>query len=408
LRKWLRLAIGVSVWEPAEVLRDLVGEPLKDATALLGPKRDELAVIAVIEAIEQLFLLDKHDGDEVARERLNERMPAFDVLAELTDATDLERVQILHHKGKALKRLGRTSEAATLFEAVLAGPCPLEEARLQLIDIYRTDSEKTSETIALVNDIFEKLSSGGEVTFSVLLGVIERLPAGRGSWRNDIIVRHAATIERTIVDAANLGLSQAYRAFAPLGRFLSGENPTLFGAIFRRLPEPGVESLDSDSDRFSWAEIYAEAAKLPGADQVRLRAKALTLYEALSKPSAFHLQRRAELLIDMGRPSDGEAMLRAQQRLAESEWLQRLMARARLVQGDAQDALTWIESALERLKAEHFRSEFLELRYDIRLALGEADAGADLLAARAASQKAAEAARLDERIRETGISTVSD
>jgi hypothetical protein len=73
------------------------------------------------------------------------------------------------------------------------------------------------------------------------------------------------------------------------------------------------------------------------------------------------VQRQAELLIDMGCAADGEAMPRAQERLAESEWLQRLMARARLVQGDAQDALTWIESALKRLKAEHFRSEFLEL-----------------------------------------------
>jgi hypothetical protein len=55
--------------------------------------------------------------------------------------------------------------------------------------------------------------------------------------------------------------------------------------------------------------------------------------------------------------------------------------------------------ALARLRAEHFRSEFLELRYDIRTALGEADARVDLLEARAASQKLAEAARLDERIR---------
>lgn len=60
--------------------------------------------------------------------------------------------------------------------------------------------------------------------------------------------------------------------------------------------------------------------------------------------------------------------------------------------------------ALKRLKAEHFRSEFLELRYDIRLALEEADAGEDLLAARAASQKVAETARLNERLREAGVS----
>ena len=101
-------------------------------------------------------------------------------------------------------------------------------------------------------------------------------------------------------------------------------------------------------------------------------------------------------------------MLKTRERLATSEWLQRLMARARLMQGDAQDALTWIDQALERLKAEHFRSEFLELRYDIRTALGEANAGGDLLAARGASQKVAEAARLDERIRRAGLSTAVD
>jgi hypothetical protein len=84
------------------------------------------------------------------------------------------------------------------------------------------------------------------------------------------------------------------------------------------LPEPGVESFDSDSDRFAWAEIYAEAAKLPGADQIRLRAKALTLYEGLAKPDAFQRQRRAELVINMGRCAEGEALLRMQEQLATS------------------------------------------------------------------------------------------
>ncbi len=398
----------LSVWEPAEVRRDLVGAPLEDAKALLGRKRDSLAVITVIEAIEQLFLLDKHEGDQVAKQRLDGRMQAFDVLADLAELTDLEYAQIQHHKGKALKRLGRGVEAAVLFEAVLAGPSPMNEARLQLIDLYRGAPEKAAETIALVDEIFDELAGGGAVTYSVLLGVIERLPAGRGSWRNEVIDKHARAIERTIVAAANLGVGQAFRAFAPLGRFLSGENPAFFEAIFRQLPEPDVECFDSDSDRFAWAEIYAEAAKLPGADQARLRAKALTLYEGLAKPDAFQRQRRAELLIDMGRPTEGEAMLRTQEQLATSEWLQRLMARARLGQGDAQDALIWIDQALARLGAEHFRSEFLELRYDIRTALGEADARADLLAARAASQKVAEAARLEERIRRASLSTAAD
>jgi hypothetical protein len=100
----------------------------------------------------------------------------------------------------------------------------------------------------------------------------------------------------------------------------------------------------------------------------------------------------------MGRSAEGEALLREREDLEASEWIQRLMARARLAQGDAPAALSWIDKALSRLKAAQFRSEFLELRYDIRIALGDHEAREDLVKARAESQKAAEAARLDARL----------
>jgi hypothetical protein len=84
--------------------------------------------------------------------------------------------------------------------------------------------------------------------------------------------------------------------------------------------------------------------------------------------------------------------------LKSSVWLQRLMARARLAQGDAAEALTWIDQALEGPTAEQFRSEFLELRYDIRAALGDRTAIDDLRAARELSQRDAEASRLERRL----------
>jgi len=123
-----------------EVRRDLVGAPIEDAKALLGRKRDSLAIITVIEAIEQLFLLDKLEGEQVAKLRLDGRMPAFGMLAGLAALTDLECAQIQHHKGKALKRLGRADEAAALFKAVLAGSCPMNEARLQSIHTSSIES----------------------------------------------------------------------------------------------------------------------------------------------------------------------------------------------------------------------------------------------------------------------------
>ena len=47
----------------------------------------------------------------------------------------------------------------------------------------------------------------------------------------------------------------------------------------------------ADGNRFAWAEIYAEAARIPGVDAVALRADALRFYDSIIKPSDFHDQR---------------------------------------------------------------------------------------------------------------------
>jgi hypothetical protein len=394
----------LSVLDPGELQPEIVGDPLSDANALAGSPPG-LAVSAVIEGIEKLFLHDKLEGDDVAKARLQSRLPAFDKLGELPGLTARQVAEVQHHKAKALKRLGDLPAAAKLFESVLSGPSPLHEARLQLIDIYRTNTAEVERAIQLMDEILSRVAGERDVTYSVLLGVIERLPWGPGNWRAGLIRRHAEVIERTIVEAANVGVQQAFAAFAALGRYLSNEEPAMFQRILSALPEPATASLQTDNDLFSWAEIYFEAARLHGADAGRLQAKALTLYEAENRPQRFHLQRRAELLIEMGRSAESEALLRKRDDLETSEWIQRLMARARLAQGDASDALLWINKALVRLKAEHFRSEFLELRYDIRTVLGDHEAGEDLLKAREESQKVVEAARLDARIDDAGLRT---
>jgi tetratricopeptide (TPR) repeat protein len=392
----------LAVWEADEVRRDLVGDPLAAASRFAEGLRGPLAVITIIETVEKLFLLDKHDGERVARERLGERMPVFAALASLPALTSREQAQIQHHEGKALKRLGKLDEAAERFEAVLAGPCPMDEARLQLVTIYRSKPEKAAETIALVDQVFARWGAGEDVTYSVILGLIERLPAGEGRWRNDIIARHAEAIKTTIIEAANQGVGQGVRAFAPLGRFISTEMPELFIEIFQQIPVPVPEGSGVDGDKFAWAEIHAEAAKALKADATALRAKALRFYEAMVKPDDFNTQRRAEVLIEMGRAQEAEALLLPLQGRRSPEWVERLLARTRLALGDPAGALERINTALILLKAEHFRSEFLELRFDIRSALGDAEAASDLKAALEASQKAAESKRLAFRLQAHG------
>ncbi len=388
----------LSIWDVAEFRPELIGDPLSDAQALTLVAPPPLSVAAVIEAIEQLYLYDKQKGENASADGLRRRLPAFEILDQLPNLTDREQAQIRHHKGKALKRLGDVDAAADLFEAVLSGPSPMNEARLQLIDIYRGNNLKDARAIELADEILGRVAGEEDVTYSVFLGLVERLPAGAGAWRSSVIRKHSSAIERTIVEAANVGVQQAFMAFAAIGRYLSKEEPELFQRILQKLPEPTADSVQTDSDRFAWAEIYFEASRLPGAEVGRLHVQALALYEAEARPQPFHLQRRAELLIEMDRSSEAELLLRARQDLEKSEWLQRLMARARFAQNDPTEALFWINRAMGLLRAEHFRSEFLELRFDIRVALLDPTAPEDLLCARAASQKEAEAARLETRL----------
>lgn len=387
----------LTTWDALETKPELVGDPLEIVQRMMGRKPLPLETNMAIEAIEQLFLYDKERQDPKAAERLRGRLVAFDEMLDLPDLTARETAELLHHKGKALKRLGEQVAAAELFEQVLAGPFPLHEARLQLVDLYKGNSEKQARATQLVDEMLGPDANAEGLAYSVLLGIIERLPSGSGQWRSALIDRHAASIERTIVSAANAGAQHAFDAFAALGRYISLERPEMFRSIFDALPDVELERLQSDRERASRAEIYCEAARLSPTTASQLREKARVHYTTIVKPMLFHHQRHAELLIDMGRAADAEVLLRHATSL-DTEWLERLMARSRLAQGDAKDAKEWIDRALLRLTNERFRSEFLELRYDIRHALGDEEASGDLEGALAASQKDKERLRLQEKL----------
>ena len=390
----------LATWPPEDRKRALVGEPLQAVAALEGKPPPAMAVVTVIEAIEQLFLHDKHldrtSGTRTGSENLEARLPVFEQLAALPGLSEREQAQIQHHKGKALKRLGDKTGAAELFEGVLQGPDPMNESRLQLIDLYRIDPAKVDQAVAHAEEILGRAAGHDDVTYSVFLGAVERLPWGSGAWRADLMRRHATAIRSTIVEAARVGVPQAIEAFAGLGRYPSKEDPGLFASIFAELPEPVLAALRTDDERAAWAEVYFEASRLDGVDAGKLMRLALDFYDSEVDPEDFHRQRRAELLIEMGRAADAELILDG---LRDTEWIRRLRARARFQLGDPEGARDAIDHALAKLKAgSPFESEFLELRYEIRAALFDADAIEDLKAAHARSQKDAERARLNERL----------
>lgn len=395
----------LQAWDAAELRPDLVGDPSGNAEALAAPT--PLAIISIIEAIEQLFLYERLECQDTASTKLRERLRIFDELAMLPGLSELECAQLKHHKAKALKRLGEARAATELFEAVLEGPVPMDEARLQLIDLYRVDPSMEGRSVKLVDEILGGMAAGRDVAYSVFLGIIERLPRGPARWRDELIARHSEAIERTIVDAANVGVQQGLAAFSALGRYISTEHPTLFRKILDQLPEPEIAALQTDNERFYWAELLSEAARLPNIDAQPLRERALQFHDAIVKPQPFHLQRRAELLLDIGRPDKAEPLLRDRPDVGRSEWIQRLMARARLEQGFPAEALEWIDKALTKLTTDHFRSEFLELRFEIRSALGDQHAIDDLEGAVQASRKEKEGGRLRAKLAKSALASPS-
>ncbi len=147
------------------------------------------------------------------------------------------------------------------------------------------------------------------------------------------------------------------------------------------IPTPSAERVDDDEARFTFGDIALEASRASDAGSGETQTLALSFFEAEVEPTDFHVQRHAELLLDMGRADKAEALLKAHRQFNSSCWIHRLMARARLAQNDAPAALTWIDRALADDKGRSRRDEFLELRYEIRRALGDAEAVDDLKAA---------------------------
>lgn len=367
----------LSTCAPRDLDVGLVGDPVETARLWGDTLPSSIAVMTVIEAVEKLYLYEREvHGRKLARENLAVRVELFSILGRLPGLSDRQVSEIAHHRGKAYRRLGDRDAAIKMFEGVLSGPYPLMESRLQLLLLHRR--ARSNRATELVSEILQAAERGEDVTFSVLLAAMERLPWVAGPRLGELVKLHATKIEKTIVAAGNIGLQQAFKTFASVGRFYSQEEPELFNRIFQALPQHSLDEGGSDEDRAAWADILFEASRTPGNDTRALQGEALRWFESETSPEPFHLQRHAELLIDMGRHPEAETILLDIDNPPRPEFVERLMARCRLASGDPARALQWIDRALEHLKAERFVSEFRELRFDIRTALGDAGAKEDL------------------------------
>jgi tetratricopeptide (TPR) repeat protein len=347
---------------PAHLSPDLLEDPTAMVNRILATSYDKVSAIdtmAVIETIEAGYLYRKiHDGKVAAKAVLALQMPVFNLLKADKRLSLQQQEELEHHRGKALLRLDDRSGAIACFETVLNGPRPLNETRLQLVKLLARDPEKATELETMTRALLEGFGGRGEVTTSVFLAVVEGLPWGNEPWRDDLIKAHGTTIEDVLVRLTSLGIGQAYRTLASIGRYWARREDPAFLRVFDMVPPREPDAADEDGDLFAYGELLFEASRLKPGERDELQARALATYDALKSRDAYQTERVAELLIEMGRPQEALGLLEVLPRIEESAFGQHRLSRAYLALGRLSEAQAAIDLALQRLRRESFRPTF--------------------------------------------------
>ncbi len=285
-------------------------------------------------------------------------MSAFECLAADDRLSARQRAELDHHRGKALLRLGNRVAAITCFEAVLEGPFPLNEARLQLVKLLAKDGGRSKEAEPMTRALLEGFGQPGGATNSVFMAVVEMLPWGNEPWRHELIAKYGSVIEETLVRLCKLGISQAYRTFASIGRYWARTDDPAFLRVFDVVPPREPDDADEDDDVFAYGELLHEASRIKASDRSELQARALASYEALHVRSKYQTQRLAELLIDLGRHKEAVVHLEALPEIERDSFGQYRLSRAYFGVGRLAEAQNAIQNALSLLTKDAFRQEF--------------------------------------------------
>lgn len=377
----------LSVWRPEDVDTNVLGTPEIFLSTLeeRGTPVSYVEVRLILESIESLYRFDKVESIDAAKTKLwvdaskaklRDRLPLFERLLALKVLNPRSYAETRHHWGKALKILDRVEDASRQFEEVLASRIPLDATRLQLIRLYAGNDDRA---VDLADEILTAAQIPLMVVSSVVLGVVENLSWAKGPALHSLFNKHAELIEREIVVAAEAGLEQAYAALASVGRYWSWHEPARLTKIFAAIPVPTVGTTD-DRTAAALGEILLKLAKANYPPDRKLQNQAVCYYRSISEPNGFQLQKHGEVLIDLGQFSEAEVVLRRIPNHNSDAFASYRLSQARLGQGDANDALSLIDVALETLgeTKQKFAASFWAHRFKIRQARTEVDAVDDL------------------------------
>lgn len=366
------------LWRADELQRDLVGDPEAHLARLeaRGAPASYVEIRLVFEVIEGLYRADKLTSVEDAKVALAARLPLFERLLALEVANPKSLAEIRHHFGKALKLVGEVERAIEEFERVMAGAHPLNATRLQLVRLYARSNERA---VDLADEILTEARTPLTVMTSVVLGVIENLSWAKGKALHELFDKHAELIEREITAAADAGLEQAFGALASVSRYWSWHDLERLRRIFGALPMPPVGSVD-DNTSGALGESLLKVAKYGSPPDRTMQERALGYFEAIGAPTDFQLQKHGEVLIDLKRFPEAEAVLRRITDLKTNAFAAYRLSQAMLGQGEAGEAIAQIDAALANLRdtGTKYIATFRAHRFKVREAMGDAGAATDL------------------------------
>ncbi|MER9291490.1 hypothetical protein NKI71_14705 [Mesorhizobium sp. M0510] len=377
----------IFAWDAADADVSSLADPtdlargLRDAT---GPTKD-MQLMLVIETVEALFRYEREiEGSTEAKRKYRERLSVFDILEDTPDLNPRQRAEIAHHRGKLHRSVDEGGEATSLFEKVLASEVPLSEAKLQLVRLYSKEPNRNVERAQhLADELVTSILAGSEgISSSVTLGLIEALHWAREDWATKIFEANYELFMAHVSRGLLAGIPQAYETLASIVRNWGWTDPSRLEAISDLIDTASAYDIREDRGRGSYAEMQQKLAKAKSGDEADKHQKlALQGFEALKRPSAYQRRNHAETLLELGRFTEGDAILRGVTDPESRPFVAFSLSKANLGLGNIAEALAFADEAVAAAEGRNarFRSSFLEQRFEVRHLMGDDKALDDLV-----------------------------
>lgn len=336
---------------------------------------DRIAIECILEAREVIrycpfysIKFDKNfDCDTIAQiDSLLSNIPKSETLRNI----------LLHHKGKALKRQGRSEEALAAFnQAYAANHAP--ETALQLARLHTEKVAKRN----LYMDILQKFMANPEgISITVVLAAFSEVASRLSAEDMEDPELQNAFILAIQMSSAK-GFLQTFQAINCFGGKLWYTHPEVLTKIETSLQLPSQQKL-REQDKFAIAQALKTIAKAHKESGAPHKAKeflnrASEYYEALfATRNEFYLPHIAEFWLLKNMPEKAIKLLRGflveGKKDCQPHFYHRY-AQALFQLDTLEEALSQIERALSLNKDQRFKSAFLETKADILMSMGRSE-----------------------------------